>query len=187
VSFKKGNPVVLISGKRIIDGIERHYPSRMEANMHRYYIWLRDVVGELKEVEYQPEPFVFTTEEVDEKGHWRYVRHGCPPTKKGKRVKAVLQGHTIYKPDFRLVLFDDSLKIVETIGYRRPDHGVRLRRMAKFYPDVSIDVVDWARYKALNKQLKNIISGWEVTEVKKFADRIRRNPRTIKARTRKCK
>ena len=147
----KTKPICL-SGYREIDGKKTYYASKMEANTHRYLLWMRDR-GIYTEVEYQPPAFDFTAEWI-EKGHG-YRKVG------NRKVRAIKRGCTSYKPDFRTVDNKGVEEYWETIGRWRNDHTTRLSRMKRFHPEVQLNVIDSKRYRELTRQCKNLIPGWE--------------------------
>jgi len=63
-----------------------------------------------------------------------------------------------YTPDF---FIPDEGRYIEVKGYLDKLSATRLRRMAKYYPQTSIELVDTKRYKILDKEFKEKIPGWE--------------------------
>lgn len=150
----RGKTIWCLSGKRYIDGKDTHYPSRMEANVHRWLVYRRDVLCELSEVEYQPASFSFDAEWIDAKGvGWRKVGN--------HKARAVKRGHTKYCPDFRVKDSKGKEWYIEVIGQPRPDHKTRLERMGRFYPQVAVQVIGGKEYREISKIGRVEISGWE--------------------------
>lgn len=116
--------------------------SSWEANYARYLNWLVGL-GEIKSWEYEPEEFEF---------------------------KTIKKGNRFYIPDFKVTNNDGSIEYHEVKGYMDADSKTKLNRMAKYYPDIKIVLIDSPVYRALHKQLKNLIPNWELTprEAKKL-------------------
>ena len=120
------------AGKRFIGGREVPAQSAWEANWARYLEWQRKL-GEICAWEYHPPLFPFP----------------------------VTRGTTEYRPDFRVVTKAGGVEFHEVKGWKHPKGQTALRRMAKYYPSVTVIVVDAERYKAVAAQMRGIIQGWE--------------------------
>ena len=119
-------------GTHLVGGKEYHYRSLWEANYQLYLEWLKDK-GEIKGWEYELERYDFIGYE-------------------GKRPFVVGPG---YLPDFRVTNNDGTFYLVEIKGYKQ---GTRkLKRMAKYYPDIKIEMVDAKAYRELKKKVGKII------------------------------
>lgn len=108
-----------------------HFRSGWEANYARYLKWLKDQ-GEIQEWSYEPEAFIF---------------HG------------VTRAPVTYTPDFRVVESDGSVVYHEVKGWMDGKSKSKLKRMAKFYPDVTVIVVDESAYKAIARWA-SVIPHW---------------------------
>lgn len=106
--------------------------SAWEANYARYLRFLKEQ-GEIADWEYEPQTFVF---------------HG------------VTRNPLSYTPDFKVTENDGTVVFHEVKGWMDSASRSRLKRMAKFYPDVKIIVIGEAEYKALGKW-RGLIEGWE--------------------------
>ncbi len=106
--------------------------SRWEANYARYLNFLKDQ-GKIEKWEYESETFEF---------------HGI---KKGTRF---------YTPDFK-VFYRDKIEYHEVKGYMTPKARTALNRMAKYYPDAKIIIIDKTVYYPLRKQVCRIVKNWE--------------------------
>jgi len=106
--------------------------SGWEANYARYLNWLKKN-GQIKNWAYEAETFMF---------------------------EAIKRGIRSYTPDFKLTENDGSIVFHEVKGYMSPDSKTKLKRMAKYYPDVRIVIINSTWFKA-NKSLKGIIGNWE--------------------------
>jgi len=122
------------SGKRE-DLDNRYFRSSWEANYARYLNWLIDK-GEIKSWEFESETFDFP----------------------------VKRGNMRYLPDFKVTNNDGSVEYHEVKGYMTNDSRVKLNRMAKYYPNVKLVLIDAPVYEELNRQLKHLIPNWEIRQ-----------------------
>lgn len=106
--------------------------SSWEANYARYLNWLKSI-GEIKDWSYESVTFDF-------------------PIKRGSRF---------YTPDFRIINTDGSIEYHEVKGYMDQRSSTKLKRMAKYYPETKLVLVDKDAYYALSRQIKNLIPNWE--------------------------
>lgn len=106
--------------------------SRWEANYARYLIWLQRQ-GQIADWAYEPDTFEFT---------------------------AIKRGTRFYTPDFRVIENSGSIRYHEVKGWMDAKSATQLRRMARYYPEVTIVVIDSTVYRALRKWRK-LIPGWE--------------------------
>lgn len=118
-------------GKRA-DLDNQYFRSSWEANYARYLRFLKEH-GEILDWEYEPETFIF---------------HG------------VTRNPLSYTPDFKVTELDGSVVYHEIKGWMDSKSRSKLKRMAKFYPDVKIIVIDEDIYKSFRKWA-GIIEGWE--------------------------
>lgn len=120
------------SGKREdLNGL--YVRSAWEANYARYLNWLVGI-GEIKSWRYEPKTFEFSQ------------------IKKGSRF---------YTPDFEITNNDNSIEYHEIKGYMDQRSATKLKRMAKYYPDVKVVVVDKDAYQGLAKSVRSFIPEWE--------------------------
>lgn len=121
------------SGKR--DDLDNLFVrSSWEANYARYLNWLK-ARGEIKSWKYEARTFVF---------------------------EGIKQGTRTYTPDFEVVNLDASLEYHEVKGWMDAKSKTRLKRMAKYFPDIKIVLIDAKVYRLLNRQLSRLIPNWEV-------------------------
>lgn len=106
--------------------------SSWEANYARYLNWLQKN-GEIECWEYEPDTYEF-------------------PVKRGNRS---------YTPDFKIFYSDGTYEYHEVKGYMNSHSAVKLKRMAKYYPDEKLILIDSEVYKALAKDMRLIIKNWE--------------------------
>lgn len=111
------------SGKRP-DLNGQFFRSSWEANYARF-LNLLVKQGVVEGWEYEPDTFVFDK------------------IKRGTRT---------YTPDFRVKKLDGGIYYVEVKGWMDKKSKTRLKRMAKYYPAVDLQLVDAKRYRALAKE-----------------------------------
>lgn len=109
----------------------KYFRSTWEANYARYLNWLKSQ-GQIKDWQYETKVFTF-------------------PVKRGT---------TEYRPDF-LVTYEDGSEWHEIKGHMDAKSNTRLKRMAKYYPDEKIILIDSSVYKDLEKMFKRVIENWE--------------------------
>ncbi len=119
------------AGWRAIGG-NYYFRSRWEANYARYLEWLRQI-GVVTRWEYESETFWF------------------------EKIK---RGVRSYKPDFKITWHDGKVEYHEVKGWMDPRSKTKLKRMAKYYPEITMRVIDAQWFKA-NKNLRGIVPGWE--------------------------
>lgn len=121
------------SGWRVIGGKRKYFRSKWEANYARYLELLKSK-GQLREWEHEPETFWF-------KG----VKRGC----------------VSYLPDFRLTEMSGKVAYHEVKGFMDAKSHTKIKRMAKYYPKVTVRVIDEKWFRHNNKILSGIIPDWE--------------------------
>ncbi len=121
------------AGWREIGGRRIHCRSRSEANYGRYLEWLR-ARGDIKDWAHEPETFWFDG-----------VRRGC----------------VSYKPDYTVT--ENSGRVVrhEVKGWMDDKSRVKLKRMAKYHPNIVILVITSETYAGIAKTVSGLIAGWE--------------------------
>jgi hypothetical protein len=121
------------SGKRS-DLNDQFFRSGWEANFARYLNFLLKN-GDISKWEYEPDRFEFT---------------------------AIKRGTRSYLPDFKVWATEDAEPYyVEIKGWMDAKSKTKLKRMAKYYPDVKIIVFGKKEYNSLKKKLSAIIPNWE--------------------------
>uniref|UniRef100_A0A6M3IEZ2 DUF1064 domain-containing protein n=1 Tax=viral metagenome TaxID=1070528 RepID=A0A6M3IEZ2_9ZZZZ len=108
------------------------FRSGWEANYARYLEW-RKKNGDIAEWDYEVDEFQF-------------------PVKRGTRF---------YLTDFKVTLIDGSVEYHEVKGFMTQKANTALKRMAKYYPDIKIELIDGKRYAAIVRQVGKIIKSWE--------------------------
>lgn len=107
--------------------------STMEANFARYLAWLK-AHGIIRDWQHEPEEFWFD---------------------------GIKRGTRSYLPDFRVTENNGAVVYYETKGYMDPVSRTKLRRMAKYHPEVKIVVVGRAEYAEIRKKVGAMVPGWE--------------------------
>ncbi len=119
-----------------IDGRKIYMRSIWERNYARYLQWLKEK-KEIIEWEYEPKIFIFNT---------------------------IQFGNRSYKPDFKVTENNGSYRWHEVKGWMDKPSQTKLKRMAKYYPDEKIIIIDKDQYYALKRQIQSFISDWEVDQ-----------------------
>lgn len=124
-------PVVRSKGGRRED-LGLYFRSRMEANTARWLNFIQHK-GHIVKWEYEPDEFWFD------------------------KIK---RGTRSYKPDFKIYKPDGSVYYLECKGYMDAVSRTKLARMARYYPDVKIELMDKKRYALLRRQI-GVLLEWE--------------------------
>ena len=115
------------------NGDKRYYMrSSWEHNYAWYLEWLK-ARGEIKDWEYEPDTFWFEN---------------------------IRRGVRSYLPDFKVVQPNGSVEYHEVKGWLDPKSKTKLARMAKYYPQVKMVLIDNDVYKSI-KKWGRLIPGWE--------------------------
>lgn len=122
------------AGWREIGGKRIFARSRWEANYGRYLEWLKQH-QEISDWEHEPKTFWF---------------------------EQIKRGSRSYLPDYRVVYSDGREEFHEVKGWMDSRSRTKLKRMRKYYPEISLVVKDGAWFKANNLKLSAIIPGWEI-------------------------
>lgn len=120
-------------GWREIGGMKKYYRSRWEANYARYLDWLKQK-GEIADWQHEPTTFWFEN---------------------------IKRGVRSYLPDFLVTENNGKQVYHEVKGWMDPKSKTKLKRMAKYYPEVKVLLIDKNAYTALKRALASLISGWE--------------------------
>jgi len=109
-----------------------YFRSRWEANYARYLKWLEGR-GDIRGWGY-------------ETAEWQF------PVKRGVRF---------YKSDFEVIENDGRVAYYEVKGWMDQRSRTALDRMARYYPEVRIIVIDRAAYREIESKVAGLIEGWE--------------------------
>ena len=113
----------------------QYFRSKWEANYARFLNWLISNKQDLIEKwQYEPDEFEF-------------------PVKRGTRF---------YKPDFKVFFKNGRVEYHEVKGYDYQEGITARKRMAKYYPDITLILIDSDWFKDLRKKhIPSLIEGWE--------------------------
>lgn len=110
------------------------FRSTWEANYARY-LNLLVKLGVVVKWEYEPETYWF---------------------------EGIKRGVLSYKPDFRVWYKGDPLPVtVEIKGWVTPKDRTKWKRMAKYHPDVKLEIVREKQYRAIKNKWASSIPNWE--------------------------
>jgi hypothetical protein len=107
--------------------------SSWEANYARYLNWLISV-DQITKWEYEVDEFEFIE---------------------------IKRGTRSYRPDFKVTNLDGSIEYHEVKGWMDQKSITKLKRMAKYYPDVKLILIDKDAYYAIAQDVKGFIPNWE--------------------------
>ncbi len=120
-------------GWREVGGQRCYFRSKWEANYARYLQLLVER-GEIARWEHEPETFWF---------------------------EKIMRGVRSYLPDFRVTNNDGSVVYHEVKGWMDDRSKTKIKRMAKYHPQVTLIVIDSKQYKEITKKIAWAIKGWE--------------------------
>ena len=115
-----------------INGVRKFYRSQWELNYAYYLEWLR-VNGQIKSWLHEPETFWFD---------------------------GVKRGTCSYLPDFKVEGNDGRISFHEVKGWMDDRSKTKLKRMAKYHPDVVLVLIDTKAYKQIERKLSKVVPGW---------------------------
>ncbi len=118
---------------REIGGQRCYFRSRWEANYARYLQTLVEA-SEILSWEHEPKAFWF---------------------------EGIRRGSMSYLPDFRVVDTAGNVTFHEVKGWMDERSTTKLARMAKYFPEVAMVVIDSVSYKKLRALLAHVVPDWE--------------------------
>lgn len=121
------------AGWREIGGTRKYYRSKWEANYGWYLQWLKDG-GHIAEWKHEPKTFWF---------------------------EGIKRGNVSYLPDFWVRENDGSEAYHEVKGWMDAGSKTKIARMAKYFPETKLVVIDSKAYGSLKKSLQGLVPGWE--------------------------
>lgn len=130
---KQDKPVHWRAAWHEIGGKRSFYRSRWESNYAYYLEWLKGQ-GLIKEWEHEPVTFWF------------------------EKIKRGVRSYLI---DFRVTENDGRQIYHEIKGWMDSRSKTKLKRMAKYYPEVKIIVIDSKGYAAIAAKVSRIVPGWD--------------------------
>lgn len=113
-----------------INGIDYFFRSKWEANYALYLDWLKQK-DEIKKWTYEEDTFWF---------------------------EQIKRGVRSYKPDFKIYNNDKSYEYHEVKGWMDARSKTKIKRMAKYYPDTKLILIQEKEYNAIKKWGK--LFGW---------------------------
>lgn len=72
----------------------------------------------------------------------------------------IKRGTNNYKPDFKVIFPSGNEEWIEVKGYMDAKSKTKIKRMAKYYPDIKLRVIDKDWFKNNGRMLKNVIPNW---------------------------
>lgn len=120
-------------GGRREDLDNRYFRSLWEANWARYLRWMKER-NEIKDWQYEAQTFQF---------------------------EGIKRGSRFYTPDFKVTKNDGAIEFLELKGYMDQASATKLKRMAKYFPEVKIVLIQRREYDEVKKGLCKIIPNWE--------------------------
>lgn len=120
-------------GWRDVGGKRIYFRSRWEANYARYLEFLKER-GEIYSWEHEPQTFWF---------------------------EGVKRGTVSYLPDFKVVMNNGETEFHEVKGWMDAASKTKLKRMAKYHPNVKMVLRDSKWYCKNARTLSAIVAGWE--------------------------
>ena len=118
---------------REIGGKRKFFRSKWEANYAHYLQWLKEK-GQIAEWEHEPTTFWF---------------------------EGVKRGTVSYLPDFRVVETDGRESYHEVKGWMDDRSKTKIKRMAKYHPNVKLIVIDSKAYESIKRTASSLVPGWE--------------------------
>lgn len=128
-----GSPAPRGKGGKRADLGNVYFRSRWEANWARYLNWLISI-GEIIGWEFEPDTYEF---------------------------KAIRKGVRFYTPDFKVFNKDGLFEYHEVKGWNDAKSKTRAKRMAKYYPEIKIVLIDKVYYRSVAKKVSKCIPDWE--------------------------
>jgi len=107
-----------------------YFRSKWEANIALYLDFLVSQ-KQIKDWEYETDYFVFDK-----------IRHGT----------------TRYLPDFKVINNNDTFEYWEVKGFMDSRSKTKLRRMAKYYPEIKLILIDTEYYRSLQKKIGKMLN-----------------------------
>lgn len=133
-THKQTNPYSRTRGGKREDLNDTYFRSAWEANFARYLNFLVDN-GDIMRWEYEVDTFEFSE---------------------------IKRGTRSYTPDFKVFESEDAEPYYyEVKGWMDAKSKTRLKRMAKYYPNVRVIVFGQKEYTSLKKNLAGLIPNWE--------------------------
>lgn len=75
--------------------------------------------------------------------------------------EGIKRGVCSYKPDFKLLLNNDTFEYIEVKGFMDNKSKTKMKRMKKYYPKISVRIIGAGWFSENNNAMKSQIEGWE--------------------------
>lgn len=132
-AFNQGKNVYSRCRRGVREDLGIFVRSRWEANYARYLKFLQER-ADIAAWEYEPTTF---------------------------RFDGVSRGPYTYKPDFKVITGDGSVQYHEVKGWMDSASRGKLKRFAKFYPQMTLVVIEQKAYRQIERALSSVIAHWE--------------------------
>ena len=119
-----------------------YFRSSWEANWARYLNWLKSL-KQINSWEFEPETFEF---------------------------KAIKKGSRFYTPDFKILNPNNSVEYHEIKGYMDERSATKLKRMAKYFPEVKLILIGKKEYRSIANAVGKNLPFWEAAGKKPARD-----------------
>lgn len=123
------------AGWHEIGGKRKYYRSNWEANYAKYLQWLKEK-NQIADWAHEPKTFWFD---------------------------GVKRGTVSYLPDFLVIENDGSEAFHEVKGWMDDRSKTKIARMAKYFPEVKLLVIDGKAYKEIRRKVSALVPGWQDT------------------------
>jgi hypothetical protein len=74
--------------------------------------------------------------------------------------EGIKRGTNNYKPDFKVIFPSGKEEWYEIKGYMDAKSATKIKRMAKYHPQIILNVVDKKWFNENGRKLKGILKGW---------------------------
>ena len=74
--------------------------------------------------------------------------------------KGIKRGTTNYKPDWKVLFPSGNFEFIEVKGYMDSKSATKIKRMAKYFPELKLRVVDGIWFKSNALMLKKVLKNW---------------------------
>jgi hypothetical protein len=74
--------------------------------------------------------------------------------------EGIKRGTNNYKPDFKVLFPSGKIEYFEVKGYEKSKDRTKYKRMAKYHPDVKLNIINKDWFKANGRTLKGLLSEW---------------------------
>lgn len=132
LKFKTIKQVSTFKGWYTIGGKKCYFKSKWEVNF-AYFMQFLKHTGTIADWDYEPQTFWFN------------------------KIK---RGVVSYLPDFRCLENNNEFTYYEVKGYMDAKSKTKIKRMAKYYPDIKLVVIGGEWFKRNNKKMGLFIKEW---------------------------